>query len=143
MLDVKGVKASENYTDNHKKYTEGLYQRLYKDVPLRGAGYQIIEEDEDVNAVEDTAAQYIANLETAQAQTFVLPKTMTVTVKFGYEKSMKDQLAALGTDFQTFIDAAMTHVQVYYHDPSLTTQINFEVYIFGIVVLGSWCVISN
>ena len=80
-----------------------------------------------MNETNEAAAQNIENFETAEQETFSFPSSMTATVKFGYETSMRDQLENLETDFHTYIDKVMAHVQTYYKEPSLTTQVNFEV----------------
>ena len=56
------------------------------------------------------------------------PKKLYAKVKFGYENTMKAQLAADGTTFGKWIDEVMTHVQTYYKHPTLPTKIIFEVF---------------
>ena len=56
------------------------------------------------------------------------PQQLYARVKFGYENTMKAQLAADGTTFGSWIDEVMTHVQTYYKHPTLPTQIIFKVF---------------
>ena len=56
------------------------------------------------------------------------PEAIYVYVKFGYDRTLKNQLEnSDGTDFATWTDAIMTHVQGHYRHPTLPTKIEFKV----------------
>ena len=55
------------------------------------------------------------------------PKERYAYVKFGYDKTMKSQLSTENTEFNTWIDSVMTHVQSHYRHPTLPTKIQFKV----------------
>jgi hypothetical protein len=55
------------------------------------------------------------------------PEAIYVYVKFGYDRTLKNQLEnSDGTDFATWTDAIMTHVQGHYRHPTLPTKIEFK-----------------
>jgi len=59
-------------------------------------------------------------------ESFAFKKKLYAYIKFGYEKSMKEQLDSEGKSIENFIDDVMTHVQSYYKNPSLKTKILFK-----------------
>ena len=82
---------------------------------------------EIINQAAQKAEIQISSYEAQHDETWSFPVSMTATVKFGYDNSMQSQMETLGTDFETFINAVMAHVQTYYLVDSLTTEVNFEV----------------
>merc|ERR1712001_4408 len=54
------------------------------------------------------------------------PGEVYAYVKLQYDSTLKGKLAADGTDFNTWADAVMTHVQSHYRHPSLPTKIQFK-----------------
>ena len=76
--------------------------------------------------LEDAAMEQFADAVSSEVTAW--PPEIYTQVKFGYENTMKAQLAADGTTFDKWIDAVMTHVQTYYQHPTLPTKIIFKVF---------------
>ena len=74
---------------------------------------------------EDLLLELMADYKTSEAVKW--PKKRYAYLKFGYDKTMKAQLAIDKTTFATWINEIMTHVQSYYTHPSLPTKILFKV----------------
>ena len=56
------------------------------------------------------------------------PDEIFAYVKFGYDSTLKNQLENVDkTDFATWVDAVMTHVQTHYRHSSLPTKVQFKV----------------
>ena len=79
--------------------------------------------DEETDNYEETMAKAAA----AYPSSFPSSGRLYAYVKMGYDRSMKTQLESQGTDFKTWIDSVMTHVQTYYKHKSLPVQILFKV----------------
>ena len=77
--------------------------------------------DEYKNKLDEKAADALAS----KAVTW--PSKLYAYVKFGYDNTMKAQLAKDGISFGDWIDKVMTHVQAYYNHQSLPTKIMFKV----------------
>ena len=71
--------------------------------------------------LEDEAEEEAA----ATAPRVSIPAKLKAVIKFGYDEGMKDKLGT--QDFGKWIEGVFTHTQVHYRDPSLGTEINFEV----------------
>ena len=84
-------------------------------------GDELIDDDWENKEMEVQAAGGSVNF----------PASITAVLKFGYERSMKNKMAETGTDFGTWIDGVMAHVQTYYKHPTLPTQIIFQVFKSG------------
>merc|ERR1711997_858093 len=54
------------------------------------------------------------------------PSERYAYVKFGYDNTLKNQLASVGKSFNTWVDSVMTHVQAHYRHSSLPTKIQFK-----------------
>ena len=62
------------------------------------------------------------------------PTDLYAYLKFGYDNSMKTQMATEGTTIAKWIDTNMAHVQAYYRHDSLPTRINFKVYEYKSII---------
>ena len=95
----------------------------------RGGGYERIylkrNGDEIIDGAWEKEEEEVEKMVPASAIHF--PASVTAGLKFGYEASMYSKLSSAGTNFNTWITAVMAHVQAYYHDSKLPTQINFKV----------------
>jgi len=78
--------------------------------------------DED----EDDFMELEALLSERNANDRSWPGEVYAYVKLQYDSTLKGKLAADGTDFNTWADAVMTHVQTHYRHPSLPTKIQFK-----------------
>ena len=81
-------------------------------------GDEVINDDWEKREMEVEAASGSANL----------PASLNAKIKFGYERSMKNKMSSVGTNFSNWIDAVMAHVQTYYKHHSLPTQIIIQVF---------------
>lgn len=82
--------------------------------------------DEEEDNLEELLAE--VELKTGAANTEKpMPPKLYAYLKFGYDTSIKQQLSQDGTNFNTWIDSVMTHVQSYYRHSSLPTRIEFKV----------------
>lgn len=88
---------------------------------VRGADR--IDDDDNDEVDGDPKAEAAATAIEKTEKEFKFPESMPARIKFGYETSMKSKLTVLGVSFKAFVDSVMAHVQTYYKDPSLTTQI--------------------
>ena len=79
--------------------------------------------DEEVDDLEQFLSSGAAR--TGAANT--MPPKAYAYLKFGYDTSLKQQLSQDGTNFNTWIDSVMTHVQSYYRHSSLPLKIEFKV----------------
>ena len=79
--------------------------------------------DED----EDDFMELEALLSEGNANDRSWPGEVYAYVKLQYDSTLKNKLAADGTDFNTWADAVMTHVQTHYRHTSLPTKIQFKV----------------
>ena len=73
--------------------------------------------DEEVNDEEETEAEL--------AEVVAIPSKLKAVIKFGYDEGWKKAFA--GTDFDDWIAAVFTHTQAHYKDPSMGTEVTFEV----------------
>ena len=74
---------------------------------------------------EDLSLEMKATLQASSAETW--PNERYAYVKFGYDRTLKNQLESENTNFATWIDSVMTHVQTHYRHPSLPTKVQFKV----------------
>ena len=80
-------------------------------------GWHLVGGDEEVN--DDI------EFEAAKAKVVNIPSKMKAVMKFGYDEGWKKAFA--GTDFSDWIAAVFTHTQAHYKDPSMGTEVTFEV----------------
>ena len=81
--------------------------------------------DEEEDLLMELEAEVTAK--TGAAMTW--PSERYAYVKFGYDNTLKNQLATVGKSFNTWVDSVMTHVQAHYRHSSLPTKIQFKVMI--------------
>ena len=81
--------------------------------------------DEEEDLLMELEAEVTAK--TGAAMTW--PSERYAYVKFGYDNTLKNQLASVGKSFNTWVDSVMTHVQAHYRHSSLPTKIQFKVMI--------------
>jgi len=117
------VSALEN-PFKHQKERSGKY-------PLknREAGNQCIdgfEKDKDRmgDEEEDLMMELEAEAKTSAAVSW--PSKQYAYVKFGYDITLRDQLNKEGTNFATWVNSVMAHVQTYYRHYTLPTKIEFK-----------------
>merc|ERR1712180_543462 len=67
-----------------------------------------------------------AEAESETSPTFPSSGKIYAYVKMGYDRSMKEHLESQGTDFKTWIDSVMTHVQTHYKHKTLPVKILFK-----------------
>ena len=77
----------------------------------------------------DSLYELQADLEASDGVT--MPSELKAYLKFCYDRTLKRQLDKDNTDFGTWIDSVMTHVQTHYRHPSLPTKIQFKVFILN------------
>ena len=75
--------------------------------------------DEEINPRIEKAA--------VAAKAVSIPSKLKAVIKFGYEEGLKKKFAKEKKDFAAWIEGVFTHTQVYFKDPSLGTEIEFEV----------------
>ena len=80
-------------------------------------GWHLVGGDEEVNDDIEFAA--------AKAEVVNIPSKLKAVMKFGYDEGWKKAFA--GTDFSDWIAAVFTHTQAHYKDPSMGTEVTFEV----------------
>jgi len=80
--------------------------------------------DEMGDEEEDLSLEMKATLQASSAETW--PNERYAYVKFGYDRTLKNQLESENTNFATWIDSVMTHVQTHYRHPSLPTKVQFK-----------------
>ena len=73
----------------------------------------------------DLSMELGAELQEANVVTW--PEERFAYVKFGWDKTLKNQLEKENTNFPTWIDSVMTHVQTHYRHSSLPTKIQLEI----------------
>ena len=78
-------------------------------------------EDEEI----DLSQELQATLSADAAMTW--PKERYAYAKLCYDRTLKNQLEKDGTNFNTWADDVMTHVQAHYRHPSLPLKIQFKV----------------
>ena len=86
--------------------------------------------DEMENDVDEAAEAEV--YQTSGAVTW--PTNLYAYLKFGYDNTMKTQMATEGTTIAKWIDTNMAHVQAYYRHDSLPTRINFKVYEYKSII---------
>ena len=82
-------------------------------------------DDEMGDEEEDLSLELRAAAQASAATTW--PEERYAYVKLCYDRSLKGQLENDNTDFDTWADAVMTHVQSHYRHPSLPTKIQYKV----------------
>ena len=78
-------------------------------------------EDEEI----DLSQELQATLSADAAMTW--PEERYAYAKLCYDRTLKNQLEKDGTDFNTWADDVMTHMQAHYRHPSLPLKIQFKV----------------
>ena len=86
-------------------------------VDRNDGGWHLVGGDEEVNDKIEIAA--------AKAEVVTIPSKLKAIIKFGYDEGWKNAFA--GTDFDEWIAAVFTHTQAHYKDPSMGTEVTFEV----------------
>ena len=81
--------------------------------------------DEMGDEEEDLLLELEADAKTGAAMTW--PSEVYAYVKFGYDNTLKNQLAADGVSFNDWVNSVMTHVQAHYRHSTLPTKIQFKV----------------
>ena len=95
--------------------------------------------DEMGDEEEDLLLELEADAKTGAAMTW--PSEVYAYVKFGYDNTLKNQLAADGVSFNDWVNSVMTHVQAHYRHHTLPTKIQFKVIVekrFDISILSLW-----
>ena len=88
-------------------------------------GFVMVNGDEDVDLLFELEAEMATKTGVTSRS---WPAEIFAYVKFGYDRTLKTQLENTdGTDFSTWVDAVMTHVQTHYHHSSLPTKVQFKV----------------
>ena len=77
------------------------------------------DEDEEINDEIEFAA--------AKAEVVSLPAKLKAVLKFGYDEGWTTSPTFGGYDFNEWIVGVFAHTQAHYKDPSLGTQVTFEV----------------
>ena len=85
---------------------------------------------------EDLSLELRANLEASAAITW--PEERYAYLKMCYDRTLKKQLDLDNTNFASWVDSVMTHVQTHYRHPSLPTKIQFKVR--HITILFHFCI---
>ena len=83
------------------------------------------DKDEMGDEEEDLLLELEADAKTGAAMTW--PSEVYAYVKFGYDNTLKNQLAADGVSFNDWVNSVMTHVQAHYRHYTLPTKIQFKV----------------
>ena len=83
--------------------------------------------DEMGDEEKDNYEEKMAKAASAYSSTFPSSGKIYAYVKMGYDRSMKAHLESQGTDFKTWIDSVMTHVQTHYKHKTLPVKILFKV----------------
>ena len=86
-------------------------------VDRNDGGWHLVGGDEEVNDKIE--------MEAAKAEVVSIPSKLKAVIKFGYDQGWKEAFA--GTDFDEWIAAVFTHTQAHYKDPSMGTEVTFEV----------------
>ena len=86
-------------------------------VDRNDGGWHLVGGDEEVNDKIE--------MEAAKAEVVSIPSKLKAIIKFGYDEGWKNAFA--GTDFDEWIAAVFTHTQAHYKDPSMGTEVTFEV----------------
>ena len=94
--------------------------------------------DEMENDADEAAEEEIYR--TSKGVTW--PTDLEAYLKFGYDNTMKAQLAKDSTTFAKWIDANFAHVQAYYRHNTLPTRINFKVYKYNDIIIRLFCCIN-
>ena len=81
--------------------------------------------DEMGDEEEDLLLELEADAKTGAAMTW--PSEVYAYVKFGYDNTLKNQLATDGVSFNDWVNSVMTHVQAHYRHYTLPTKIQFKV----------------
>ena len=82
-------------------------------------GWHIPEGDEDEEINDEI------EFEAAKAELSSIPSKLKAVLKFGYDEGWKTAFDAY--DFNEWIVGVFAHTQAHYKDPSLGTQVTFEV----------------
>ena len=82
-------------------------------------GWHIPEGDEDEEINDEI------EFEAAKAEVSSIPSKLKAVLKFGYDEGWKTAFDAY--DFNEWIVGVFAHTQAHYKDPSLGTQVTFEV----------------
>jgi len=80
--------------------------------------------DEMGDEEEDLLLELEADAKTGAAMTW--PSEVYAYVKFGYDNTLKNQLATDGVSFNDWVNSVMTHVQAHYRHYTLPTKIQFK-----------------
>ena len=86
-------------------------------VDRNDGGWHLVGGDEEVNDEIEMKA--------AKAEVVNIPSKLKAIIKFGYDEGWKNAFA--GTAFDEWIAAVFTHTQAHYKDPSMGTEVTFEV----------------
>ena len=117
---------SEMYTVNDRDATRAVIPGDCEDL-----GYFVHNDtmhDELVDDFKELEAEIFLNASIDSRSQISWPEELFVYVKFGYDRTLKNQLENVDkTDFPTWVDNVMTHVQTYYRHASLPTKIQFKV----------------
>ena len=92
--------------------------------------------DEMGDEEEDLLLELEADAKTGAAMTW--PSEVYAYVKFGYDNTLKNQLATDGVSFNDWVNSVMTHVQAHYRHYTLPTKIQFKVIVERDLVLLSF-----
>jgi len=84
------------------------------------------DDDEMGDEEEDLLMELEAEVTAKTGAAMTWPSERYAYVKFGYDNTLKNQLASVGKSFNTWVDSVMTHVQAHYRHSSLPTKIQFK-----------------
>jgi hypothetical protein len=91
------------------------------------SGGEVLDDDKMGDEEKDPAWEELElELTSSTAPAVTWPSSVYAYVKFGYEQTFKAQMDSEGTDFATYVDSVMTHVQSYYKHDTLPTQVLFK-----------------
>ena len=86
-------------------------------VDRNDGGWHLVGGDEEVN--DDI------EIKAAKAELVTIPSKLKAIIKFGYDQGWKEAFS--GTNFDEWIASVFTHTQAHYKDPSMGTEVTFEV----------------
>merc|ERR1711997_61496 len=82
--------------------------------------------DDDGKYLSNTCSPFSEETATVSTRAMTWPSEVYAYVKFGYDNTLKNQLAADGVSFNDWVNSVMTHVQAHYRHHTLPTKIQFK-----------------
>merc|ERR1712018_384537 len=125
-MDYDGHVTAEENPFKYQKERSGIYPPTERDSDTSAKCENDFFKNEDKlgDEQEDLTLELEAEVATSAATSW--PSERYAYVKFGYDRTLKNQLSADNTDFGTWVDSIMTHVQSHYNHPTMPTKIQFK-----------------